>query len=44
VDEAGDLAVAVERGDPLLEPSDDEHAPVQLEQVGGRERGVGGAV
>ena len=34
VHEARDLAVAVERGDPLLEAADHEHPPVHLEQVG----------
>ena len=34
VHEAGDLTVAVQRGDPLLEAADHEHPAVQLEQVG----------
>jgi hypothetical protein len=34
VHEAGHLAVAVERGHPLLEPADHEHPPVHLEEVG----------
>ena len=37
VHEPGDLAVAVERGDPLLEPADQQHAPVHLDQVAGGE-------
>ena len=43
VHEAGDLAVAVERGHPLLEPADQQHPAVHLEQVGVREGGGGGA-
>src|SRR5262249_13354812 len=39
VDEPGHLAVAVQRGDALLEAAYQQHAPVQLEEVGGRERG-----
>ena len=35
VHEAGHLAVAVERGHPLLEPADHQHPPVHLEQVVG---------
>ena len=34
VHEAGDLAVAVERGHPLLEAADHEHPPMHLEEVG----------
>ena len=34
VHEAGDLAVAVQRGHPLLEAADHEHPPVHLEEVG----------
>ena len=34
VDEARDLAVAVERGDALLEAADDEHPAVHLDQLG----------
>ena len=30
----GHLAVAVQRGHPLLEPADHEHPPVHLEEVG----------
>ena len=37
VDEAGDLAVAVERGHPLLEAADQQHPAVHLEEVGRRE-------
>ena len=39
VHEAGHLAVAVERRHPLLEPADQEHPPVHLEEVGVGERG-----
>ena len=38
VDEPGDLTVAVERGHPLLEPTDQHHPPVHLEEIGRRER------
>ena len=34
VDEAGDQAVAVELGDPLLEAADQHHAALHLQQVG----------
>jgi hypothetical protein len=34
VHEARHLAVAVEDGDPLLEPADHEHPSVQFEEVG----------
>ena len=39
VHEAGDLPVAVERGDPLLEPPDDQHPAVHLDEVDHREGG-----
>ena len=42
VHEAGDLAVAVERGHPLLEPPDQQHPAVHLDEVGRRERGERG--
>ena len=41
VHEAGDLAVAVQRGDPLLEPTDQQHPPVHLDEIGLRERRSG---
>ena len=34
VHEAGDLTVAVEGGHPLFEPTDQQHPPVHLEEVG----------
>ncbi len=37
VDEAGHEAVAVQRGDALLEPADERHAAVHLQQVRVRE-------
>ena len=37
VHEAGDLAVPVQVGDPCLEPTDQQHAPVHLEEVVVRE-------
>jgi hypothetical protein len=39
VHETGHLAVAVQRRDPFLEASHDQHAPLQLEQVGPVEGG-----
>jgi hypothetical protein len=33
MDEPGYLAIAVQGGHPLLEPSDDEHAAVHLDEV-----------
>jgi hypothetical protein len=34
MDEAGNLAVAVQNGDALLEAADEQHPAVHLEQVG----------
>ena len=42
VDEAGDLAVAVERRHPLLEATDHQHAAVHLDELGGRAPRSGG--
>ena len=43
VDEAGDQAVAVEGGHPLLEAADQQHPALHLEQVG-VEKAVGARI
>ena len=41
MDETGDFTIAVERRHPLLEASDQQHAPLHLDQVDHREGGGG---